>query len=176
MTDSSSATPQPSSTIPSDDLRRELVHARRNEGSGQQHISVAGDTYTVLLTGRRSTHGVRQTPPCRVPTGSLSKGSNLSAASSSARAAPAGRPSSALDRAQGDCGPCVRERRERRPPTGEHLGDVGARGTEHQRPVHAETPAVRGFVSTATGIRTPVSAVRGRRPSPLDDSGLGRAE
>src|SRR3712207_4751454 len=24
---------------------------------------------------------------------------------------------------------------------------------------------------TATGIRTPVSAVRGRRPSPLDDSG-----
>src|SRR5581483_5421808 len=28
-----------------------------------------------------------------------------------------------------------------------------------------------GFVSTATGIRTPVSAMRGRRPSPLDDSG-----
>src|SRR3954454_12419538 len=27
---------------------------------------------------------------------------------------------------------------------------------------------------TATGIRTPVSAVRGRRPSPLDDGGLGR--
>ena len=27
--------------------------------------------------------------------------------------------------------------------------------------------------STATGIRTPVSAVRGRRPSPLDDGGLG---
>jgi hypothetical protein len=26
-------------------------------------------------------------------------------------------------------------------------------------------------VSTATGIRTRVSAVRGRRPSPLDDSG-----
>ncbi|MEA2528321.1 MAG: hypothetical protein QOF73_5548, partial [Thermomicrobiales bacterium] len=26
---------------------------------------------------------------------------------------------------------------------------------------------------TATGIRTPVSAVRGRRPSPLDDSGAG---
>jgi hypothetical protein len=30
-----------------------------------------------------------------------------------------------------------------------------------------------GFVSTATGIRTPVSAVRGRRPSPLDDGGSG---
>ncbi len=29
----------------------------------------------------------------------------------------------------------------------------------------------RAFVSTATGIRTPVSAVRGRRPSPLDDGG-----
>src|SRR4051812_5137563 len=28
--------------------------------------------------------------------------------------------------------------------------------------------------STATGIRTPVSAVRGRRPSPLDDSGADR--
>jgi integrase len=31
----------------------------------------------------------------------------------------------------------------------------------------------RGFRSTATGIRTRVSAVRGRRPSPLDDSGEG---
>src|SRR5207249_3579549 len=30
----------------------------------------------------------------------------------------------------------------------------------------------RAFCSTATGIRTPVSAVRGRRPSPLDDGGL----
>jgi hypothetical protein len=29
----------------------------------------------------------------------------------------------------------------------------------------------RGSRSTATGIRTPVSAVRGRRPSPLDDGG-----
>ena len=29
----------------------------------------------------------------------------------------------------------------------------------------------RASRSTATGIRTPVSAVRGRRPSPLDDSG-----
>jgi hypothetical protein len=38
---------------------------------------------------------------------------------------------------------------------------------------HARTnPAIcRAFLSTATGIRTPVSAVRGRRPSPLDDSG-----
>src|SRR4051794_26772449 len=29
----------------------------------------------------------------------------------------------------------------------------------------------RATGSTATGIRTPVSAVRGRRPSPLDDGG-----
>src|SRR5919112_3005923 len=36
----------------------------------------------------------------------------------------------------------------------------------------AKNPALsRAFVSTATGIRTPVSAVRGRRPSPLDDGG-----
>jgi hypothetical protein len=35
-----------------------------------------------------------------------------------------------------------------------------------------ENPAICGaFVSTATGIRTPVSAVRGRCPSPLDDGG-----
>ncbi|MEA2302331.1 MAG: hypothetical protein QOE44_2866 [Solirubrobacteraceae bacterium] len=33
----------------------------------------------------------------------------------------------------------------------------------------------RAFSNTATGIRTPVSAVRGRRPSPLDDSGESTA-
>jgi hypothetical protein len=37
-----------------------------------------------------------------------------------------------------------------------------------------ESPALAGLsLSTATGIRTRVSAVRGRRPSPLDDSGEG---
>jgi integrase len=37
-----------------------------------------------------------------------------------------------------------------------------------------ETPAFAGATSsTATGIRTRVTAVRGRRPSPLDDSGAG---
>ena len=35
-------------------------------------------------------------------------------------------------------------------------------------------PGHRQARSTATGIRTPVSAVRGRRPSPLDDSGASR--
>src|SRR3954463_887552 len=39
-------------------------------------------------------------------------------------------------------------------------------------PLEAENPAIcRAFAGTATGIRTPVSAVRGRRPSPLDDGG-----
>src|SRR5271165_3631629 len=35
----------------------------------------------------------------------------------------------------------------------------------------ALAPQTRGQTSTATGIRTRVSAMRGRRPSPLDDSG-----
>ena len=39
-----------------------------------------------------------------------------------------------------------------------------------------ETRLVAGFRGTATGIRTPVSAVRGRRPSPLDDSGRNRRQ
>jgi hypothetical protein len=41
-----------------------------------------------------------------------------------------------------------------------------------QRPLERRKPCdCRASKSTATGIRTPVSAVRGRRPSPLDDSG-----
>src|SRR5215217_9456086 len=36
-------------------------------------------------------------------------------------------------------------------------------------------PNWRAFASTATGIRTPVSAVRGRCPSPLDDGGASAA-
>jgi hypothetical protein len=44
------------------------------------------------------------------------------------------------------------------------------------RPTNAESPALAGLsVSTATGIRTPVSAVRGRCPSPLDDGGASAA-
>ena len=44
------------------------------------------------------------------------------------------------------------------------------------RPETRKAPHSRGCSNTATGIRTPVSAVRGRRPSPLDDSGAGRRE
>jgi hypothetical protein len=38
-------------------------------------------------------------------------------------------------------------------------------------PETRKAPRTRGPISTATGIRTRVSAMRGRRPSPLDDSG-----
>lgn len=51
MSDDSSTNPQPPPTIPPDDPRREFIHARPNDAGGQQHISVAGDTYTILLTG-----------------------------------------------------------------------------------------------------------------------------
>ena len=54
-------------------------------------------------------------------------------------------------------------RLRRLPPAAVH---VGAAPQERRNPPRGR---VRG--STATGIRTPVSAVRGRRPSPLDDSG-----
>ena len=47
-----------------------------------------------------------------------------------------------------------------------------ARNWSANGPRETEKPRVsRAFASTATGIRTRVSAVRGRRPSPLDDSG-----
>src|ERR1039458_8077507 len=39
------------------------------------------------------------------------------------------------------------------------------------RPQRTDAPPSRTPGSTATGIRTRVSAMRGRRPSPLDDSG-----
>jgi len=40
-----------SSTIPSDDLQRRLALARPNEDQNLPHIGLAGDTYTILLTG-----------------------------------------------------------------------------------------------------------------------------
>ncbi len=42
-------------------------------------------------------------------------------------------------------------------------------------PMNAKGPGNRAQRSTATGIRTRVSAMRGRRPSPLDDSGAKSA-
>lgn len=40
-----------SSAIPADDPKRSLKHVRPHEDQGLPHISVAGDTYTILLTG-----------------------------------------------------------------------------------------------------------------------------
>jgi quercetin dioxygenase-like cupin family protein len=45
-------TPSPSPPlIPPDDPARTLVVARSNEDDGLDHVAVAGDTYTILLTG-----------------------------------------------------------------------------------------------------------------------------
>src|SRR5258706_3427718 len=40
------------STIPPDDVRRNLALARPNEDQKLPHIGLAGDTYTILLTGK----------------------------------------------------------------------------------------------------------------------------
>src|SRR3982074_2914634 len=40
------------STIPPDDLQRNLAGARPNEDQKLPHIGLAGDTYTILLTGK----------------------------------------------------------------------------------------------------------------------------
>jgi quercetin dioxygenase-like cupin family protein len=39
------------STIPPDDLKRTLTHARPNEDPALRHVSIAGDTYTMLVMG-----------------------------------------------------------------------------------------------------------------------------
>src|SRR5207237_7616181 len=43
--------PTETSTIPPDDLQRRLSLARPNEDQNLPHIGLAGDTYTILLTG-----------------------------------------------------------------------------------------------------------------------------
>jgi quercetin dioxygenase-like cupin family protein len=42
----------PASTVPPDDLRRNLTAARPDSGENLRHIGVVGDTYTILLTGK----------------------------------------------------------------------------------------------------------------------------
>jgi quercetin dioxygenase-like cupin family protein len=42
------------STIPPDDIERTLAIARPNEDQTLRHIAVAGDTYTILLTGKET--------------------------------------------------------------------------------------------------------------------------
>jgi quercetin dioxygenase-like cupin family protein len=46
-----SITSQPLSPLPPDDLQRNLVVARPNEDQNLPHIGLAGDTYTILLSG-----------------------------------------------------------------------------------------------------------------------------
>ncbi len=43
--------PREASTIPRDDLKRKVTVARPNEDVKLLHISVAGDTYTILVSG-----------------------------------------------------------------------------------------------------------------------------
>jgi quercetin dioxygenase-like cupin family protein len=50
MNDSSSTSSQPASAIPPDDPGRALALARPDEDQNLPHISLAGDTYTILLT------------------------------------------------------------------------------------------------------------------------------
>jgi hypothetical protein len=48
--DSGASTKRPS-TIPPDDLQRNMAVARPNEDQHLRHIGLVGDTYTILLTG-----------------------------------------------------------------------------------------------------------------------------
>jgi quercetin dioxygenase-like cupin family protein len=48
----SSRTTSQSVSIPSDDLKRKLTLARPNDDKKLPHISVAGDTYTILVSGK----------------------------------------------------------------------------------------------------------------------------
>src|SRR5258705_2060865 len=51
MNDASNASPQHASTIPPDSPQRRLAVARSDGDGKPRHIAVAGDTYTILLTG-----------------------------------------------------------------------------------------------------------------------------
>ena len=51
MDDTPSARPHPASALPADDLRRALAVARPEGGQSLRHVAVAGNTYTILLTG-----------------------------------------------------------------------------------------------------------------------------
>src|SRR5829696_1178295 len=51
MTDRSGSSSQPTPTIPPDDPQRNLVLARPDEDQNLPHVSLVGDTYTILLKG-----------------------------------------------------------------------------------------------------------------------------
>jgi quercetin dioxygenase-like cupin family protein len=50
MTDSSKSSPQPEAVIPPDDLQRRLTVAYPDNPK-KRHVSIAGDTYTILVSG-----------------------------------------------------------------------------------------------------------------------------
>jgi quercetin dioxygenase-like cupin family protein len=54
LLESSGASSRPASTIPADNPGRDLTLARPNEDRELRHISLAGDTYTILLTGENT--------------------------------------------------------------------------------------------------------------------------
>jgi quercetin dioxygenase-like cupin family protein len=69
--DSTSNLPEPASTIPPDDPRRNLMIARPNEDPNLLHIGMVGDTYTILLTGKDTAGRYclidMHVPPCGGP-------------------------------------------------------------------------------------------------------------
>jgi len=50
MTDSAQSTPEPAPAIPADDLQRKLTVANPDNPK-LRHVSIAGDTYTILVSG-----------------------------------------------------------------------------------------------------------------------------
>jgi quercetin dioxygenase-like cupin family protein len=50
MTDTAQSPPQPAAAIPADDPRRRLAVASADDPK-RHHVSIAGDTYTILLSG-----------------------------------------------------------------------------------------------------------------------------
>jgi quercetin dioxygenase-like cupin family protein len=50
MTDSSQSPPKPGAVIPADDLKRTLTVANPDRPT-MRHVSIAGDTYTILVSG-----------------------------------------------------------------------------------------------------------------------------
>jgi quercetin dioxygenase-like cupin family protein len=52
MSNESQVSRQPGSTIPADNLQRNLAVAQPNTDRNLPHIGVVGDTYTILLTGK----------------------------------------------------------------------------------------------------------------------------
>lgn len=51
MLDKPGALAQTGSTIPPDDLQRNLTFAKPDTDQSLRHVGLVGDTYTILLTG-----------------------------------------------------------------------------------------------------------------------------